>query len=66
MRLLVLASFIAIPSNVGYLAVFALIAIETMGVPVPGETALVAGSLAAHSGDLEILPLVVVGRDQRA
>src|SRR4051794_29067491 len=59
-RLLVLASIIAIPSNVGYLAVFVLIAIETMGVPVPGETALIAGSLSAHHGDLEILPLVAI------
>ena len=33
---LLLASLIAIPSNVGYVAVFGLIAIETMGIPVPG------------------------------
>ena len=60
MRFLVLASMIAIPSNVGYVAVFGLIAIETMGVPVPGETALIAGALAAHDGQLDIGLLVAL------
>ena len=57
---LLLASLIAIPSNVGYVAVFGLIAIETMGIPVPGETALIAGALAAHDGQLSIAVLVVL------
>jgi membrane protein DedA with SNARE-associated domain len=57
---LLLASLIAIPSNVGYVAVFGLIAIETMGIPVPGETALIAGALAAHDGQLEIAVLVAL------
>jgi membrane-associated protein len=55
-----LASIISIPSNVGYVAVFVLIAIETMGVPVPGETALIAGALAAHDGALSIEVLIVL------
>jgi membrane protein DedA with SNARE-associated domain len=58
--LLVLASLIAIPANVGYFAVFGLIAIETMGVPVPGETSLIAGALAAHDGQLDIGVLVAI------
>jgi membrane protein DedA with SNARE-associated domain len=58
--LLVLGAIVAIPSNVGYIAVFGLIAIETMGIPVPGETALIAGSLAAHDGTLAIGPLLVL------
>jgi membrane protein DedA with SNARE-associated domain len=54
----VLAALIDIPPNVGYAAVFALIAVETMGIPVPGETALIAAALLAHRGQLEIVPLV--------
>src|SRR5918912_2437185 len=56
----VLAALIDIPPNVGYAAVFALIAIETMGIPVPGETALIAAALLAHDGQLDIVPLIVV------
>src|SRR5215217_2067980 len=55
-----LAAIIDIPPNVGYAAVFALIAIETMGIPVPGETALIAAALLAHDGQLEIVPLVLI------
>ena len=55
-----LAAIIDIPPNVGYAAVFALIAVETMGIPVPGETALIAAALLAHDGQLEIVPLVVI------
>ena len=55
-----LAANIDIPPNVGYAAVFALIAIETMGIPVPGETALIAAALLAHDGQLEIVPLIVI------
>jgi membrane-associated protein len=56
----VLAAIIDIPANVGYAAVFALIAVETMGIPVPGETALIGAALLAHDGQLEIVPLVVI------
>jgi len=56
----VLAAIIDIPPNVGYAAVFALIAVETMGIPVPGETALIAAALLAHRGQLEIVPLVAI------
>src|SRR4051794_37730337 len=31
-----------------------------MGIPVPGETALIAGSLAASHGDLAIAPLIML------
>jgi len=56
----VLAALIDIPPNVGYAAVFALIAVETMGIPVPGETALIAAALIAHDGQLDIVPLVAL------
>jgi membrane-associated protein len=55
-----LAALIDIPANVGYVAVFALIAVETMGIPVPGETALVAAALLAHDGQMDIVSLVVI------
>jgi membrane protein DedA with SNARE-associated domain len=56
-----LAALIDIPANVGYAAVFALIAIETMGIPVPGETALIAAALLAHKGQMDIVTLVLIG-----
>src|SRR4051795_11035622 len=54
------AALIDIPANVGYAAVFALIAIETMGIPVPAETALVAAALLAHRGQMDILTLTAL------
>jgi membrane-associated protein len=56
----VFAALVDIPPNVGYSVVFALIAIETMGIPVPGETALIAAALLAHDGKMEIVPLIVL------
>jgi len=56
----VLAALIDIPANVGYAAVFALIAIETMGVPVPAETALIGAALLAHDGQMDIVTLVAL------
>ena len=55
-----LAAIIDLPANVGYTVVFALIAVETMGIPVPGETALIGAALLAHDGQLSIVPLVVI------
>jgi membrane-associated protein len=56
----VFAALVDIPPNVGYSVVFALIAIETMGVPVPGETALITAALLAHDGKMEIVPLIAI------
>jgi membrane-associated protein len=56
----VFAALIDIPPNVGYSVVFALIAIETMGVPVPGETALITAALLAHDGKMSIVALIVI------
>jgi membrane-associated protein len=56
----VFAALVDIPPNVGYSVVFALIAVETMGIPVPGETALIAAALLAHDGKMEIVPLIVL------
>jgi membrane-associated protein len=56
----VFAALIDIPANVGYSVVFALIAIETMGIPVPGETALIAAALLAHDGQMDVVPLIAL------
>ena len=55
-----LAAIIDLPANVGYAAVFALIAVETMGIPVPGETALIGAALLAHEGQMSIVVLVAL------
>jgi len=56
----VFAALVDIPPDVGYSVVFALIAVETMGVPVPGETALITAALLAHDGRMDIVPLIVL------
>src|SRR5271167_2202842 len=38
----------------GYIALFALVALESAGVPMPGETALVSAAVLAAHGDLHI------------
>jgi membrane protein DedA with SNARE-associated domain len=56
-----LAVFVSVPSGIGYLGVFLLVAGETAGALVPGETALiVAGALAAR-GDLSLAAVIAVG-----
>ena len=54
------AALVDIPPDVGYSVVFALIAVETMGIPVPGETALITAALLAHDGRMDIVPLIVL------
>lgn len=44
----------------GYLAVFAALFLEDFGVPVPGETLLIAGALLATKGELDIFVLLPV------
>ena len=54
------AALIDIPANVGYTLVFVLIAVETMGIPVPAETALIGAALLAHRGQMDIGTLTVL------
>ena len=54
------AALVDIPPNVGYSLVFALIAVETMGIPVPGETALITAALLAHDGKMNIVALIAL------
>lgn len=46
--------------NYGYLAVAVIVGLESMGIPLPGETLLIAASMyAAHNPDLNILFVVL-------
>jgi undecaprenyl-diphosphatase len=56
----VLAALIDVAENLGYPILFALIAIETMGIPVPGETALVTAAIVAARGRLDITLVIAL------
>src|SRR5918912_1647027 len=58
-----LGLLLSVPTNLGYAALAALIAGETMGIPLPGETALIAGGVLASEGHLrlELVILIAAG-----
>jgi membrane protein DedA with SNARE-associated domain len=56
----VLASLIDVGQNLGYPFLFGLVMVESMGVPVPGETAIIVAGLAANAGHLSIVLVIVV------
>jgi membrane protein DedA with SNARE-associated domain len=45
----------------GYLVVFFGVLLENAGLPVPGETALLAGAALVHSGRLSLVRVIVTG-----
>lgn len=47
--------------NYGYLAVAGLVMLEDFGVPVPGETTLIAAAVYAGAGRLNIVAVAVIG-----
>jgi undecaprenyl-diphosphatase len=49
---------VTIPSQIGYAALAGFVFAESAGVPVPGETALIAAGLLAGTGHLS-LPIVI-------
>jgi undecaprenyl-diphosphatase len=55
-----LAVLINIPQNLGYPVLFALVMVESMGVPVPGETSIILAGLAANQGNLSIELVILV------
>jgi membrane protein DedA with SNARE-associated domain len=55
-----LALLISIPQNLGYPVLFVLVMVESMGVPVPGETAIILSGLAANQGKLSIEVVIVI------
>jgi membrane protein DedA with SNARE-associated domain len=56
----VLATLVDVASNIGLPALFALIAVESMGVPLPGETALFTAAILASNGKLSIEAVIAV------
>ncbi len=54
------AAIISISSKLGYLLP-AIIGLESMGIPSPGETALVAAAVLASQGKLEIWLVILIG-----
>lgn len=57
---LTLAAIIDVASKVGLPLLFVLIAVETMGIPLPGETALVTAGILASKGKLPIEGVIAV------
>lgn len=55
-----IAAIFSVSSGLGYLLP-AIIGLESMGVPSPGETALVAAAVLASQGHLQIWLVIVIG-----
>jgi membrane-associated protein len=58
--MLALAAIISVSSKLGYVLP-AIIGLESMGIPSPGETALVAAAILASQGKLQIWLVIVIG-----
>ncbi len=59
----VFATLAPLLDHYGYLAVAAMLFLENLGAPiVPGETMLIAGSIYAGAGSLNIVALGVISR----
>jgi membrane protein DedA with SNARE-associated domain len=48
------AALVHVPAHLGYLALGLLVGMESMGVPLPGETALISSAVISRNGDLQI------------
>ncbi|MEA2381912.1 MAG: hypothetical protein QOH72_1883 [Solirubrobacteraceae bacterium] len=55
-----LASLVSVARDVGYPLLFVLVAIETMGIPVPGETAIFTAGILASRHHLQIELVIAV------
>jgi len=55
-----LAAIIGVSNSLGYLLP-AIIGLESMGIPSPGETALVVAAILASQGKLQIWLVIVIG-----
>jgi len=51
---------IHVPTNLGYVGVGLFVGVESLGVPVPGETALLIAAVLASRGKLDIVTVIVV------
>ncbi|MFL5867751.1 MAG: DedA family protein [Thermoleophilaceae bacterium] len=46
--------------NAGYPTLALLVGLESMGIPLPGETALIAAAVLAAAGHLDIVPVIAI------
>jgi len=53
-------ALLSVPAHLGYIALAGLVGTESTGLPVPGETALIAAGLLAHEGSMNIVLVIVV------
>ena len=60
LRLAPLALAIHVPKNLGYGALAALVGGETMGIPLPGESALIVAGILANHGHLKIELVIAI------
>jgi undecaprenyl-diphosphatase len=56
----VVLALIRLPAHLGYLILFGLIAAESSGVPLPGESALITAGVLAHDGQLDVELVIVI------
>jgi membrane protein DedA with SNARE-associated domain len=47
-------ALVKLPTHLGYLVLFALVGAESLGIPLPGETALITGGVLARHGRFSI------------
>jgi undecaprenyl-diphosphatase len=55
-----IAAIFSVPSHLGLVALALLVGAESTGLPVPGETALIAGGVLAKGGSLNIVAVIAV------
>jgi membrane protein DedA with SNARE-associated domain len=55
-----LAALVNVPGQLGYPVLGALVGAESMGIPVPGETALIAAAIYARDGKLNIVFVIAI------
>lgn len=55
-----LIALINLPAHLGYLILFALISVESAGVPVPGETALITAGVLSNHGQFHIELVIAI------
>src|SRR6185312_6656260 len=55
-----ITSYINQPPQLALLVLFALLLLESFGLPLPGETALIACGVLASQGSLSIVAVIVV------
>ena len=58
--MIVLASLLSVTQNLGYPLLGLLVGIEALGIPLPGETAVIFAGLAANQHRLSIVLVIVV------